>query len=303
MIIKPPIAFFAYKRPDHSRQSLESLSQNEGARESTLFIFCDGPKGTGDEEAVREVRDLVRSRPWCGTVHIIEHSTNRGCANSIISGVTSLCDQHGSVIVVEDDLVLSPFFLDYMNGALNLYRDNDRVMQISGYMFPAELHEETDAVFLPITTSWGWGTWQRAWQHFDLQMLGYEKLKSNRELRHKFNLNGSYPYFEMVESQIHGKIDSWAIRWYLSTFLMGGLTLHPTRSLVRNIGFDQSGTHCGTDLGVFGADIAKERVTSFPKFVEESERATHAFIDYFKRHQNRRASFLDPLRKLLSRLK
>jgi hypothetical protein len=298
-----PIAFFAYKRPTHTSQSLGSLARNEGAEESTLFIFCDGPKGPEDEEAVRQTREVVRSKQWCGTVYVIERENNLGCANSIISGVTSVCDEYGCVIVLEDDLDLSPFFLDYMKRALDLYRDDDRVMQISGHMFPVELHETTDAIFLPFTTTIGWATWQLAWRHFDPYMSGYEKLRKDKRLRYKFNLSGAYPYYEMVESQMNGQIDSWGIRWYLSTFLFGGLTLHPTHSLVRHMGFDEYGTHCGSDVGVYSTEISEERVTSFPKSVEENQRATQAIIAYFKRHQNHSACFLDSFRKLFSRLR
>jgi hypothetical protein len=227
---------------------LESLAQNEGAAESQLFIFCDAPKRQEDQESVKQVREVVRSKKWCGTVNIIERETNLGLANSIIRGVTDLCDEYGSVIVIEDDLILSPFFLDYMNKALNLYKDAHHVMQISGYMFPVKLELETDAIFLPFTTSWGWATWQRAWKYLDLSMSGYEKLKGESLLRYKFDLDGSYPYFKMLENQRSNKIDSWAIVWYLSVFMQQGLTLCPTQSLVRNIGFDGSGTHGGREI-------------------------------------------------------
>ncbi len=125
-----PIAFFTYKRPEHTRQSLESLTQNEGAEQSELFIFCDGPKRPEDQEGVRQVREVVRSKQWCGNVLIVERESNMGCANSIISGVTEVCEKYGRVIVLEDDLVLSPFFLDYMNKALELYKDNHKDVKI-----------------------------------------------------------------------------------------------------------------------------------------------------------------------------
>jgi hypothetical protein len=170
---------------------LESLARNERAAESELFIFCDAPKRQEDQESVKQVREVVRSKKWCGTVNIIERETNLGLANSIIRGVTDLCDEYGSVIVIEDDLILSPFFLDYMNKALNLYKDAHHVMQISGYMFPVKLELETDAIFLPFPTSWGWATWQNSWKYLDLSMSGYEKLKGESLLRYKFDLDGN----------------------------------------------------------------------------------------------------------------
>lgn len=239
-----PIALFVYKRPRHTQQTLESLAANEGASESELFIFCDGPKRPEDEKAVEEVRRLVKSRQWCGKINIIERDKNLGLANSIISGVTELCDKYGRVIVLEDDLLTSRYFLEYMNAALERYENEERVMQISGYMFPVEIKAETDAIFLPFTTSWGWATWKRAWVVFDKDMSSFEILSKDKALRKAFDLDGSYPYFKMLESQRAGKIDSWAIRWYLSVFLKGGLTLYPAKTLINNIGFDGSGTHC-----------------------------------------------------------
>ena len=280
MFKKAPIAFFAYKRPEHTRRSLESLAQNEEAEESELFIFCDASKRQEDQEGVSQVREVVKSQQWCGKVHIIERENNMGCAKSIISGVTEICEKFGSVIVVEDDLVVSPFFLDYMNTALNLY-EHSCVMQISGHMFPVKLDVATDAVLLPFTTSWGWATWQRAWKHFEPQMLGYEKLKSNKLLRYEFELNGSYPYFKMLEAQINKKIDSWAICWYLSTFMLKGLTLHPAHSLVSNIGVDGSGTHCGSRLAEFETTILNKKIACFPEVLGENRKATNAIIAYF----------------------
>src|SRR6476646_9630624 len=120
---KAPIGFFTYKRPEHTLRSLQSLAQNEGAAQSELFIFCDAPKELEDEPFVKQVKDIAKSQQWCGKVQIIERENNLGCANSIIRGVTEICEQYGRAIVVEDDLVLSSFFLGYMNKALEKYQD------------------------------------------------------------------------------------------------------------------------------------------------------------------------------------
>ncbi|MGA7936638.1 MAG: hypothetical protein WCA35_23995, partial [Kovacikia sp.] len=277
-------------RPVHAQRSLESLAQNKGAAESELYIFCDAPKRTKDIEAIDQVRSVVGSQPWCGTVHIIEQEVNQGCAASIIQGVTKLCQKYGRVIVIEDDLVLSPFFLDYMNRALDAYADLSPVMQISGHMFPANLKVSTDSVFLPFITSWGWATWQRAWQHFDADMSGYKVLRNDRRLRRQFDLNNSYAYFSMLEDQRNGRIDSWAIRWYLSVFIQQGLTLYPVRSLVNNVGFDGSGTHCGNqDSKVINfSDSLQQPIISFPIDLKLNSEIFRILIDYFhslKKHE------------------
>lgn len=238
-----PIAFFAYKRPEHTLRALESLEQNCGSKFSKLYIFCDGAISEVDRIAVEKVRKIARSRQWCGTVHVVESDHNMGLANSIIAGVTRLCDEFGRVIVLEDDLITSPYFLDYMNSALDLYEEDSRVMQVSGYMFPVKNYRPDEVFFLPFTTSWGWGTWDRAWNCFDPNMKQYNNLISNTQLVRKFNLLGAYPYSAMLKNQIDGEIDSWAIRWYLSVFMMKGFVLYPKCTLVQNIGFDGSGTH------------------------------------------------------------
>jgi len=291
-----PIAFFAYKRPEHTRRALESLSQNEGAASSELFIYCDAARRPEDAEAVKEVREVARSEHWCGKVNVIEHENNVGCADSIIYGVTQICQQYGRVIVLEDDLILSPYFLNYMDTALDLYRDENQVMQISGYMFPVDLKDaKTDALFLPFTNSWGWATWQRAWKEFDPEMKGYEKLKSNKKLRSQFDLNNSYEYFSMLEAQLNGEIDAWDIRWYLSTFMLNGLTLYPKKSLVKNIGFDGSGTHCGVSSSL-DTEIYQDRILSMPTNTLSDNKVANIVFAYL-RSLNQPPSFLQRINR------
>ncbi len=240
-----PIALFVYKRPVHTRRTVEALLKNEPAAESDLFIFSDAAKKPEAEGAVSEVREYMRTVSGFKSVTIVERDRNWGLANSIIDGVTSVVNRYERVIVLEDDLVTSTYFLEYMNTALERYQAEDRVMQVSGHVFPIRVHGETDAVFLPMTTSWGWATWARAWKHFDPKSTGYTQLKGDAKLRKRFNLGGAYDYFSMLEAQLAGRVDSWAVRWYLSVFMRGGLTLFPVKSLVENCGFDGSGTHCG----------------------------------------------------------
>lgn len=239
-----PIALFAHKRPEHTRRALQALACNAEFENSPLHVYCDGPRNDDQVAAVTETQRVVRDFPH-PNMAVIAAETNKGLAKSITGAVTSLCNEHGQVIVVEDDLVVSPGFLSYMNRALNRYADEARVMQISGYMFPVDLGETPGSVFLPFTTSWGWATWQRAWKDFDGSMDGAVHLGSSVARRIQFDLDGSYPYFRMLQRQMASKVDSWAIRWYLSVFLCSGLVLFPRKSLVENHGFDGSGTHCG----------------------------------------------------------
>lgn len=239
-----PIAIFVYKRPDHVKQVIESLKKNPESIDSDLYIFSDAAKDQDSENNVKLVRNYLSSINGFKSIKIIERKKNFGLAKSIITGVTDVINRYGKIIVLEDDLIVSPHFLQYMNAALQRYQNEDKVMQISGYMFPISVRSDADAIFLPFVTSWGWATWERSWRYFDPMMKSRSILESDKKIRQRFDLDGSYGYNKMLELQVIGKIDSWAIQWYLSVFAKGGLTLYPSRTLVDNIGFDGSGTHC-----------------------------------------------------------
>ncbi len=238
-----PIAIFVYKRPDHTRRTIESLVQCSGFAESQLYVFCDGAKKPGDQAAIDETRAVVRSMVG-ERAEMIEAAQNQGLANSIIAGVSRLLNDYERVIVLEDDLIVSPGFLQYMNAALEAYQDEPSVMQVSGYMFPVpEFANRNEAMFWPFIGSWGWATWKNAWQYFDPQATGWEVLKTDEEMRSRFDLDSSFNYFNMIKKQMAGEIDSWAIRWYWSVFKNQGCAVFPPTTYVKNIGFDGSGSH------------------------------------------------------------
>lgn len=240
-----PIALFAYNRAGHLKRTVEALCSAHHARESRLWIFCDGPKRAEDFEAVAQVRAYARSVQGFEAITVVERERNFGLAVSITEGVRRLCDEFGRVIVVEDDLIASPGFLGFLNQALDYYEKEEKVMQVSGYMYPGEFGASGGSLFLPMISCWGWATWKRAWDQYDPAMTGYERLCRDRGLRKQFDLGGAYDYFDMLKRQVTGKIDSWGICWHLSVFMLQGLVLYPTRSMVRNIGVDGSGTHGG----------------------------------------------------------
>lgn len=262
-IVRAPIALFTFKRPDHTRRTLESLAKNPEFLESPLFIYCDGARNPQEAAQVEATRKLVHDWPHPNKT-LVERDRNWGLANSVIAGVNELCARYGRVIVVEDDLIVSPIFLNYMNSALAYYVDEPKVMQISAHMFPVSIQSPYDAVMLPFITSWGWATWDRAWKHFDPSMAGYERLQADRELRRKFNLNGSYPYFRMLKRQVYGKVDSWAIRWYKSVFFHEGLTLYPCHSLVLNVGYGDTATHTSRHTRNEVAEVWQQKISRFP---------------------------------------
>ena len=240
-----PVVLFAYRRPDHLRRALDSLAANPGADRTTLNIYCDGAKSEIDREAVEQVREIARGMQGSAmfaSVRVIERDHNIGLAASVISGVTQTLEDHEIVIVMEDDLVVSPDFLEYMNQALELYANSEEIISIHGFMYsvPPVLPQ---TVFLRGADCWGWATWRRGWEIFEPDSAKLLKELDKSPDRAEFDFNGAFPYRQMLKDQAAGTIDSWAIRWYASAFLANKLTLYPGQSLVENIGQEGSGTH------------------------------------------------------------
>lgn len=244
MISLAPIVLFTHSRMWHTMQTVEALKKNEFSKESELFVYSDGAKNDMAIKQVAEVRKYLKKIDGFKKITIIERQTNWGLANSIIEGVTEVIKEYGKIIVLEDDMLTSPFFLRFMNQALYLFSENDRVISVHGWRFPTD-EKLPEAFFLSGADCWGWSTWRRGWDLFNSNGQDLLNELNRRDLREAFDVNGTYPYTRMLEDQIKGINDSWAIRWYASAFLAGKLTLYPGRSLVHNIGNDNSGTHCG----------------------------------------------------------
>jgi GT2 family glycosyltransferase len=243
-----PIVLFVYNRSDHASQTLEALSANDLADQSTLFIYSDGPKPQASEDDIQKinsVRQLIKSKKWCKEVHIIESAANLGLAVSFVRGVTEVVNRYGKVIVLEDDQLTGKGFLRYMNEALELYKDDEKVMHVSGYMYPAKTKSKKTTMFLSVQSCPGWGTWKRAWEHFNPDAADHVRYFSkSKKLIKKFNLDGHAFFFEHLKRNAEEKNYSFAVLWYASCIRAGGLSLFPARSLVKNNGFDGSGVHC-----------------------------------------------------------
>lgn len=267
------------------------------ANESRLYVFSDAPRSRQSEQAVQEVRQYLKTIDGFAMVDIQEREKNFGLAASVIDGVSLLCKEHGRAIVIEDDLVVAPGFLRYLNAALERYQSEPRVMQIAGHMFPVNVAVKYDAFFLPFISSWGWATWDRAWRKFDPDAHGYAQLKSDAALRNSFDMDGAYHYFAMLEAQLAGKVDSWAIRWNLSVFMNDGMVLYPKQSLVENTGFDGSGVHCrGESLDqLLDSSFLPRR---FPAAAIDPE-ARKAVFDYFRARHSPAARLRALTRRLL----
>jgi hypothetical protein len=252
------------------------------AEQSYLFIFSDGPKTEKDEPKVKEVRKYLKTIKGFKNIEIIERDKNWGLANNIIDGVTKIVNEYGRIIVLEDDIVTSPYFLKYMNEALNRYEDKEMVMHISGYMYPIKKEGLPDTFFLKPTSCWGWATWKRAWKYFERNPQKQITALSKEQIK-DFNLNNSYDYWAQVVLNYKGKLHTWAIFWYLSVYLRGGLSLHPRESLTKNIGTDGSGTHFSGKTSIFEVELADKDSWEFPEEIVEHPLARRRLEDYFNK--------------------
>jgi hypothetical protein len=275
-----PIALFVYNRPWHTRQTLDALRRNQMAAESELLVFSDGARDAAAVAAVAEVRAIVDSIDGFRSVQVQKRSANLGLAESIIGGVTQVCDSHGRAIVLEDDLVTAPTFLQYMNDALRIYETDEDVGSIHGYWYPIrQILPET--FFLRGASCWGWATWSRAWQLFQPDGSRLLRELRQRNLVRQFNLDGAISYSQMLRQQIAGKNDSWAIRWHASMFLAGRLQLSPHASLVRNVGFDGSGKHSGASI-VYDVELTAAPIRVERRTLEQCADARAALIHYYR---------------------
>lgn len=281
-----PIVLFVFNRPGHTRRTLEALSENSEATDSVLYIYADGPPANANEELagrLAEVRRIIREKKWCGEVHIRESEANRGLADSIVGGVTEVIEEYGRAIVLEDDIVTSRGFLKFMNGALELYREDASVMQISAYSYPTVERPGAESYFLKAMSCWGWATWKRAWSCYDpdasRQLTHWTR---NPEIEHRFNLDGSGDYIDQLRANVDGRRRTWAVKWFSSWMAADGLCLYPGKSLAQNIGHDNTGENCRKSdvfAGPVTPDLSISRVPCL-----EDKRMRAAVAGFYRKH-------------------
>ncbi len=263
-----PIILFVYNRLDHTKKTIKALYKNVLANRSELIIFSDGPNNERIAKKVNRVRKYLKTIAGFKSVKIIEREYNWGLSKNIIDGVTEIVFQYGKVIVLEDDIVTSPYFLTYMNDALDKYKLNYKVMHISGYMFPIKNDDLPETIFYRSPSCWGWGTWERAWIYYKKD-LDWVFTSFNRKDIRAFNLESAYDFWAQVKQNKTGEINTWAIFWYAAVFKKNGLCLHPARSMTQNIGHDNSGIHCG-ETNEYQITLNKNKINDFKNDYQEN---------------------------------
>ncbi|WGL63768.1 glycosyltransferase [Pseudomonas sp. CW003PS] len=276
-----PVILFVYNRPWHTRQTIDSLKKNELADSTELIVFSDAPKNEKAESQVKEVRDYLKTIEGFKSVKIIEREHNWGLAASIIDGVTEVVNEYGKVIVLEDDIVTSPVFLQYMNQALDFYADKKDIWHISGWSYPIESEGLGDAFLWRGMNCWGWATWSDRWKHFKKDPEGLIKNWTSDDKK-AFDLGGTGVFWSQVLGNAAGKLNTWAIFWYATIFQNKGLCLNPTVSYVENIGHDGSGVHCGNDTSHISTELCKKGSINLPVELSESKSAVSRIIKFYK---------------------
>lgn len=282
-----PICLFTYTRLQETQQTVAALQQNNLAYESDLFVFLDGPRREQDVLLVNAVRAYIREIKGFKSVEIIESEQNKGLAASIIAGVTMVLNNHESVIVLEDDLITSPNFLDFMNQALRFYRNEQHIQSISAYSLLLRKNVEP-LYFQTRPGSWGWATWKDRWE---TDIFNTEKIRlsiqKNPKLLTQFKHQCGADMPEMLLDSLNGKNDSWYVRWAFNQFLTKRVTVFPSKSYVQNIGFNDQGTHC-KGINPYISEQAGSHITpqEFPDYRLPDQKETAEFLHYFtKRHK------------------
>lgn len=278
-----PVVVFAYNRPRHLEATLWALRSAHGASEIDLLIFCDGPRSESEQNPVNEVRDIAQNAQGFRSVKVFASSENCGLGNSVIRGVSYALSFYESVIVIEDDVEVSPGFFVYMHGALHEYINNNKVFSISGYSPPVEGRERFgNGFFIPRICSWGWATWRDRWQSVDWNVGEYALFIKDRSRRLEFCRAGR-DMLDMLINQVEGESESWAIRFDFARFISGdGLTLYPSSSLVKNSGMDGSGEHFEKSRR-YQTQMSERTEFVFPPLVEEAGELTVAFSAFYPR--------------------
>jgi len=279
--LKAPIVLFVYNRPEHTRKTLDSLAANFLASESDLFIYSDAPTDQSENENVQTVRSIIKNVKGFKSVNIIERDKNWGLAGSIIDGVTNIINKYVKVIVLEDDMVTSHFFLQFMNKALDYYEYEKKVYHISGWNYPINSYELEDAFFWRTMNCWGWATWKNRWRYFEKDVDKLIASFPEKDI-YRFNINGAVNMWQQVLANKTGEINSWAIFWYATIFQKNGLCLNPAKSFVQNIGFDGTGIHCNK-TSIYSIDSFCEKDIDFSKLIiEENELAVKKIVLFYK---------------------
>ncbi len=281
-----PVILFTYARPIHTRQVLDALAKNSLADKSRLFIFCDGAKGKKDFENNARVKELIieeQQKHRFLDVIVNISNVNNGLAKSIITGASSVIQKYGRCIVIEDDVITGKFFLSFMNECLDFYKDDSKIFAISGFTYdlPAFKNYHHDVYLSYRACSCAWATWKDRWELVDWEVKDYKEFSQSHDRIKKFNRGGN-DLSRMLRHQMRGERNSWAIRWCYAQSKYDLYAVYPTKSLIKNIGYDETGTNCSNNSN-FGYNIEyKESLEIHPSKITINSDIIKDFKNVYK---------------------
>lgn len=305
-----PICLFVYKRYDTTKLMLESLLACPECADSELYVFMDEARSDSEADDVEKVRALFDNLQGFKTIHPYPARMNKGMARSVIDGVTTILEKHESIIVLEDDLVVAPDFLTFMNAALEAYRDRSDIWSISGYtptLKEIEQYDKNGVFLVPRAQCWGWATWNDRWETVDWEVSDFNYLARNKKRRKAFDMGGN-DLFRTLEMEHRERIESWAVRWAYAASKQKMWTVNPMQSKVQNIGLKSSTSHVGWHDERHNVELLGNKTIIDPN-VQPDEKLVQAFkkhhdlgiiskIGYFMRLHNLGYDFI---KKILHR--
>ncbi len=258
-----PVILFVYNRPRHTRRTIKALVKNHGSDKTDLIVFSDAAKSEKDNNAVESVRKLLKKISGFKSVSVVLRPCNYACRRNMVEGITLVSKKYSQFIVMEDDTLPGPYFLDFMNKALKIYKDNKKVWHIAGWNYPIKTSDMADTFLCQLMNCWGWATWSDRWSNFQMDPDKLISEFSNDDID-KFDLNiPSGGFWGQVLAHKAGTLpEAWDIYWYATIFRRNGLCLSPSKSLVKSIGNDGSGFN-HSDVSIYNIPLPKHRVTNF----------------------------------------
>jgi hypothetical protein len=294
--MKTALIIFAYNRPQHLYKLLESLINNEEFSSMPKYIFIDGPRLQEDIDKIARSQQVIE-RFKLQNIQVISSKVNMGLADSIINGVSKVLEKFESVVVLEDDLIVGRHYLKFMISSLEHYKDDLRIAQVSGFIFPIKTARTGSSLILPLTTTLGWGTWRRVWSEVDFFPTDWQKTLKDKKIRYKFDLGGTYPYSKMLKRQMDNpRFGSWGIRFWWDIFKKGQYVVYPDYPMVQHRDFDGSGTHksdyshldmfdwnVGYSITSFEKDVSNEVFSNLRVYLKQKYNPFYRFFLYLKR--------------------
>lgn len=294
-----PIALFVYNRPYHLKKTLNSLKKNLEIKNTLIYVFSDGPKNNfQDIKNVKQVRKILKNVNFCKKKIIIEKKKNIGLKKNILDGINHVFKRNKKIIVLEDDIVVNKYFLNFMNTGLKKYYKSKKIWHISGWNYSINNKlDKNHSFFIKNMNCWGWGTWKDKWIKAKFNSNFYIK-KFTKEKRYKFDLDNSFENYSQIFRNSQNKISTWAIFWNATIFFNDGLCLNPYKSLTMNIGQDKSGTNT-INYQLKSNILNNLKIENYPDQMVENKMARYEIITFLNR--KRKKSKLSSLFKKIFR--